>query len=233
MLSPIFMRWIVAAFLAGVLLATAIEALNRGLADIYYDPIKKSINVPGWPATRKPLPLEKALGLISNATRWDPNNPDVLRAQTRLWDKQAEAYKQDRYFWQAEDPRVREANLQALAQSRLGLMVRPSSPWLWNEVALMKAKLGEFDEMMQASLRRASELGPMQPRVQTQIAETGLSTWSKLNQETRVSVLETIARAMPGNGRYVLKIAEKHNQLPLLCEIPHIRQHISQICGQI
>jgi len=205
-------------------MATALHAGTRGLADLYYYPVKKYLGVPGQRPEPVRLNLEQAEHLILQAGEWDSGNPDILRANARLLDRKAT----DRYFWQSIEV---GALRKSLSLFRKAAGSRPSSPWLWSDIALMKAKLGEYDNEMQQAIILAAKLGPWQPLVQFRLAETGLAVWPRLSLATRMVVMENIRRGLRRKSRYLLAKADNHNKMALLCRYLGDEPQLQAKCG--
>lgn len=69
---------------------------------------------------------------------------------------------------------------QALDYTRRALMIKPTWPFLWNELALIKVSLNQFDPELTGAIERAVNLGPWEKSVQYDIALTGLDYWDDL-----------------------------------------------------
>lgn len=218
-------RWLVFLMLGGLLAVTALQAASRGLANYGYYPLKNYLGEPGRPPSYVGFTPEAALNRAGRALARDANNPDILRAEARLLDKQAS----DLFFWQSTIGQE-ESYRQSLAKFQQAARLRPVSPWLWADIALMKAKLGEYDELMNHSLRQAVKLGPRQPLVQLQLAEIGIAVWPELYADTRNLIVENIRRSLPQKSRYILQIAKSHNKMQILCENLRNEPQISQKC---
>src|SRR5665647_58262 len=107
---------------------------------------------------------------------------------------------------------------EALALARDGrvrflqaLRLRPTSPFLWANLALTKLYLNEFDDEMRSALRHADELGPWEPTVQQTILFVGLAAWQDLDSGLR-QARDEIMR--PGGPRPRFRRASAARKMP-------------------
>jgi len=221
---PTGARWAVLLLLSTILVTTAMNAGYRGLADLYYYPVKKFLGTPGQKGEPRRLTIEQAKTLLSDARRWDENNPDSLRAKAQVLAKKAE----DRFFWQSVD--MVPLN-DSLGYTRKALQLRPSSPWLWADIAMVKMMLGEYDDEMEGAMLRASELGPWQPLVQIQLAHIGMAIWPRLSGSARQAVLSAIHRGLRRKARYLIPIVKKYERESVLCESLAGEPAIETLCS--
>ena len=218
-----FRRYAVFIVLSSLLVITVLSAVPRGLADLYYYPVKQYLGEPGSHPAPGSIRLERADHLVRRAHKLDRKNPDIARALALVLHEQA----QNRYFWQPIEKGLARDGADVL---RKAISIRPSSSWHWADLALLKANLGELDHEMLAAMQQASATGPWQPLVQLQLAAIGLTLWSRLPESARFNVRENIERAMIRKSQYVIEVAKARNRLPLLCELFKNHPKIMHMC---
>jgi len=121
---------------------------------------------------------------------------------------------------------VREAH----ARFRQALQQRPTSPFLWANLALTKLYLNEIDDELFAALRRAGELGPWEPTVQQTILFVGLARWQDLGPELRQAMLQTIRRGAAREPRKMLEIVKSYTRFDLVCAIEEYKRIAGSDC---
>ncbi len=102
---------------------------------------------------------------------------------------------------------------------RLALRERPTSPFLWANLALAKLYLNEFDGELKAALRNAEELGPWEPGVQETVVFVGLAAWQDLDQNLKLALARSLERAASRNAERMLKIVKSYGRYDLICAI--------------
>lgn len=110
---------------------------------------------------------------------------------------------------------------------------RPTSPFLWANLALSKLYLAEFDEEMMNALRRADELGPWEPVVQQTMVFVGLAAWQKLDAGLQRDMGAAIARGAQRNPEKMYKIAKSYTRFDLVCAIEEYRRIAGTDCAGI
>lgn len=170
---------------------------------------------------------EKLQSNLSTALRYNPNNPNIHEslalaltgrfADKPVGDKLAEPYRR-----------------KALAHYRQSIAVRPVWPYAWINLALVKYQLGEIDEEFQQALYKANKLGAWEPDVQRLIIDISLSRWNVLTLEERDFVLNIIAKSLrhtvPRHSYRILKLAEHHSVLALVCLLHQNLNEVNQFC---
>ena len=102
---------------------------------------------------------------------------------------------------------------------RQALLLRPTSPFLWANLALTKLYLNEIDGELMAALRHADELGPWEPAVQQTVLFVGLAAWQDLDPELRKSVAHMLERGASHNRKRLLDIVKSYRRFDLVCAI--------------
>ena len=84
------------------------------------------------------------------------------------------------------------------------VVMRPTSPYSWANLAWAKFHLKQIDAEFYRALDSAIRLGPWEPEVQFVVVDLGFALWDQLPAEMRPKIL-TIARN--GQRRYATQIA--------------------------
>ncbi|MCX7139852.1 MAG: hypothetical protein NT123_01895 [Proteobacteria bacterium] len=111
------------------------------------------------------------------------------------------------------------ATKSAYARIRQALIQRPTSPFLWANLALTKLYLNEIDGELRAALRHADELGPWEPTVQQTVLFVGLAVWRDLDPELRHTLVRTIERGASRNPQKMFEVVKSHRRFDLICAI--------------
>lgn len=106
---------------------------------------------------------------------------------------------------------------------RRALLRRPTSPFLWANLALTKLYLDEIDSELLAALRHADELGPWEPGVQATILFVGLAAWQDLDPGLRQALVRTVERGASRNARKMFEIAKSYGRFDLVCAMEQYR----------
>lgn len=106
----------------------------------------------------------------------------------------------------------------ARTRFRQALVQRPTSPFLWANLALAKVYLDEIDAEFFAALAHAIELGPWEPIVQQVTVFVGLAAWQALDPGMRQALVRTLERAAIGNAEKMVQIVKSYRRFDLLCE---------------
>jgi hypothetical protein len=203
-------RWVILLSVSALLLWVSIASVSRGIADFYYYPVKKSFSA--WERgklTQDQAELERIQGLLNQAIAWDANNAVLIEARGRMSDWTS-VNMQDRkkYYQHALDDFLSAATL------------LPSSPWLWMNIALMKARLNQPDALLGGSLVNASRLGPGRNEVARVVVEIGLAGWNRFSQEARQAAMEGVHLVLQSKngGSFISEAANRHRKKALICQ---------------
>ncbi len=120
----------------------------------------------------------------------------------------------------------------ASVRFRQALLQRPSSPYLWANLALTKLYLDEIDDELRAALRHADELGPWEPTVQQTVLFVGLAAWPDLNPGLRQALTQTIERGALHDAQKMYQIAKSYTRFDLVCTIEKYRLIAGPDCGK-
>jgi hypothetical protein len=109
----------------------------------------------------------------------------------------------------------------ALVHFRQAAALRPTSPYSWAGVAVMKYRLGELDEEFGRALVSAMRLGPWEPGVQLIASELGLALWDRFDAPFRDLVKENFRRTAVRQADALAKLAVAYGRAGVLCEVSH------------
>ncbi len=120
---------------------------------------------------------------------------------------------------------------EARVRFREALIIRPTSPYLWANVALAKLNLNEKDAELMTALRHADELGPWEPAVQQTFLLVGLAAWQELDPELRQAMARTIERGASRNAKNIYQTVKSYRRFDLICAINIYRSIAGPDCG--
>ncbi|MBU1962855.1 MAG: hypothetical protein KJ675_16985 [Gammaproteobacteria bacterium] len=207
--------------LLSLLILLSLLAIKRGIADILHRSAQLSIN--HWTNTgilpdgvRKVEEVESWLLL---ALRLEPSDPSLNDNLGRLYSLATNLpgipYAERRRY-----------GGQAMESFRVALRLRPSHPYTWVNLALIKGWLGQvFDKEFQTAFRKGIDNGPWEPELQRALMRLGFEKWPWLDDGLRAAVFLTVDHAMKVQPENVFKLAETAGQLPLICD--HLTDRIT------
>ena len=200
-------------------------ALPRGLADLRA--FEARMLSRAWDAARRQPTadeLARAHDFLQEARELDPGQPNILEDIARLEELRALSRK-------SGDASAPEHLRQALALQRQAARLRPSSPYTWANIALLKSRLAEFDREFEGALRNAALLGPWEPDIQIKLADLGFRHWSVLAPETRTALESNAARALYRQDAQLFDLARRSGRLAVLCAVRGVeRSRLARAC---
>ena len=119
----------------------------------------------------------------------------------------------------------------ALVRFRQALLLRPTSAFLWANIALTKLYLDEIDGELIAALRHADELGPWEPTVQKRVLFVGLAVWKDLDPSMRQALTKTLERGALRDAPEMLEIVKSYTRYDLVCAIEKYRIIAGPACA--
>lgn len=123
------------------------------------------------------------------------------------------------------------ATRDSLVRFRRALIQRPTSPYLWANVALAKLYLSEIDGDFFAAMRHADELGPWEPAVQQTLLFVGLAAWQDLGFDLQQTLVRGIERGAMRNAHKMFEIVKSYRRFDLICAINNYRSIAGPDCG--
>jgi hypothetical protein len=198
----------------------AFTCFKWSLADIYATQVNYIIDKEDDSAAEANiLSWQRAKLQLQNTLLLRPQHPQYLEL--------AENFYQTLYSLEADAPDLLKAltwhdnETTALQYAQQALLLRPSWPYLWNELAVSKITLNQFDNELTAAIERATTLGPWQQSIQYQIALSGLDTWDSQEDKTRQIIVKAVEQSMAMNEiqpyRHKLEVLLGHEKTLKMC----------------
>lgn len=170
-------------------------AVRTGLADVYAGPAKSYLRgkrIAGEVVA--PDEWQALYGSLTRALVLAPGDPENLSELGRLHRILLEADGLDA----GEISRDGDA---ATGYYRAALVMRPTWPWDWGDLALVKyQQYQDTSDVYQDALVRAIEFGPREESVQNWVSELGSHSWETLNPAAAQAVLIAVDRSLERNG---------------------------------
>jgi hypothetical protein len=223
-------RRILAAALILPVAAHALLAAREGLSNLFahmaHLELTPTASATGEAAAARST---RAMQNLETSLRHSPRNAWALEMMG------AEQLRRARQYAQSGDAlsalNARTAARSASAHFHQALLERPTSPFVWANLAISKLQLGEIDAELFQILQWADELGPWEPDVQNIVIEASLVGWSGLEPAQREAVVRTMLRGAQRNPGNIVKIAKSFNRLDLLCAINLEESVMGSVCG--
>lgn len=184
------------------------------------------LEVDRWAGGRAPrggAEVARVADYFSESLRYTPANPRALEGlgavdlgRIRLSRSPAEALA----FTRQANMRFREA-----------LRVRPTSPYLWANLALSKLYLDEVDDEFFSALKNADELGPWEPASQQTVLFASLAAWDRMGAAQRLAVRRAVERGGYRNALKVFEIVKKYRRFDLVCGLASYDPVAAGSCG--
>ena len=106
----------------------------------------------------------------------------------------------------------------ALIHFRQAAALRPTSPYSWAGVAVMKYRLDQLDEEFRQAFSSTMRLGPWEPGLQLITSDMGLALWDRLDSQFRDEVRENWRRTAVRQADQLAKLAISHGRAGVVCE---------------
>ncbi|OGA45049.1 MAG: hypothetical protein A3G25_10290 [Betaproteobacteria bacterium RIFCSPLOWO2_12_FULL_63_13] len=180
-----------------------------------------------WSSGTSPVALWKIRRVeeyLENSLRYSADNPwaleafaalDLARMRASAIPRQALAEAQD----------ARERLRRALRQ-------RPTSPYLWANLALAKLYLDKIDDEFLNALRSADQLGPWEPTIQQMTVFAGLAAWGRLDAALKQALKGSVERAGARDAAKMYEIVKKFRRFDLICVDTQYNELARQDCKQ-
>jgi hypothetical protein len=123
---------------------------------------------------------------------------------------------------------LRNAREYLLAAARM----RPSWPYVWAELAVVKARSGSFDQSFKQAFRRALRSGPHEVRVVRQLFDILLRDPDRLADSLEPELQQivlTLGRREPAN---LIETAYRYHRARWLCASAFLETPAQKICAQ-
>lgn len=214
---------IVLVLLVGML---ALQAGKEGLANFYAQLGYQELNHASMTEQRfREDGGARAMHYLTESLRYSPNNAWALEEMGAL------QIRRMRMFTGPIHALTRLTTAQsANLHLHRALLERPTSPFIWANLALSKLSLNERDGELFQALRRADELGPWEPAVQKIVIYVSLAVWNRLDTDQRASVVRTMERGARREAGAITGIAKGFNRFDLICAINRLKSAAGNAC---
>jgi hypothetical protein len=99
------------------------------------------------------------------------------------------------------------------------VVLRPSSPYTWANLASTKYRLKQSGAGFEQALDNAIRLGPWEPAVHRLGTDLGLSVYDEVSPATREEIRGLVERSMRRDLAETLQIAERRGRLDVACAL--------------
>ena len=151
--------------------------------------------------------------LLSKALALDPGNPNYAEYM-------AQWYARAAFQLPARSLDAAVYLRQSLAHFRRAAAARPSSPYTWSNIALIKLRLGEIDDELARAVTNSTQLGPWEPEVELAIADVMFIVGERLPPEARLAGRKMLINALRHQDGKLYERAVRYGRLALLCSLP-------------
>ena len=220
-------RWVrlALAVLFVALAAVTIQSVRVGLSGLVVELAQGETD--RWAAMRRgqsPGEVTRVAAYFTDSLAFLPGNPwaleglgalDLRRMRLSRTPAESVAYARDARL------RFREA-----------LRQRPTSPFLWANLALSKLYLDEFDAEFFAALRHADELGPWEPSSQQIVLFASLAAWNRLDPGMRQSTARILERGGVRNAAKMFEIVKGYRRFDLVCPLKSYHAQAAGECSR-
>ncbi len=211
-------------FLIPVSLSLIYVAASWGLADIYYRPALNEIR--SWISGKTQIDGESWDRLRLNLTKaqqLDPTNPYIH-------ENLAIAYEGQFSKVAPGDIKAEADREKALAHYLTSVSLRPTWPYAWNNIMVVKFRLDEFDEEFFTAFYNSERLGTWEPYVQRMLVDVGLMNWLEFPAIERNYILEIVSRSLQKQPEKTLEIVNKNGLLDVICLLNKDDENVNKYC---
>lgn len=210
-----FARFSIAAAGIALLAYAAHDAALRGLEDWRSTRGRHDIRM--WTQGRAVQSAEqwqRAVDALREALRLAPQDPALWESLGFAYDIGARSFVPNggRGGWSVYSEF-------ALIHFRQAAALRPTSPYSWAGVAVMKYRLNQIDEEFRQAFSSAMRLGPWEPGLQLITSDLGLALWNSLDPLLRDEVRESWRRTAVRQADQLARLALTHGRTGVLCEV--------------
>ena len=206
---------ILAIILIPVLLFLIYVAGKWGLADVYSRPAINQLTE--WRQGRLQLEdkdWDRYTRDLKKALQLDPDNPEILE-----WLGMA---VEGRYVRFAPNyPFAYDQRHAAADYYRKSIRLRPTWPYTWEDLALVKYRLDEIDAEFYKAMHMAVHYGPGQAGVQSAVSELGILLWQHLPANEQSFVLGVMKNGLhhanKARVRKLMDLIKARGFLPQAC----------------
>ena len=171
----------------------------------------ESDKLAAFPRARPAAELDRVAGFFSDSLAYVPDNPWALEGLAALDLARVRLAK--------DPPKALAFARDAHTRLREAIRQRPTSPFLWANLALAKLYLDQVDSEFFLALRHADDLGPWEPATQQGVLFAGLAAWDKLSADQRQSMERVVQRGAVRNARKMFEIVKSYRRFDLVCPL--------------
>lgn len=153
---------------------------------------------------------QRAEDYVQSALSYTLSHPDYLQQRGRL------------SYWQlalGSDTAITDASA-GLDYLRAAMEQRPYWPYGWSELALLKARLGQYDKEFNKALTLAKRFGSWEAPVQSNMLGAYFGAWESLSWQQRAEGIEIFLQMLDYNyqsRQSAWQIAGEYGRKPMLC----------------
>ncbi len=220
-------RWVVWGPIALLAIAVlvAVQSARMGLSGLVVE--LAQFETDRWeaaPRTQGLAEVNRVAARFADSLDFLPDNPwaleglgalDLRRMRLARTSKEALAFAQD-----------------ARLRFRAGLRQKPTSPFLWANLALSKLFLDEVDTEFFKALKHADELGPWEPATQQIVLFAGLAAWERLDPGLKNSMVRVLERGAMRNASKMFEIVRSYRRFDLACPLTGYHVIGAKECGK-
>lgn len=218
------LRIVVGVVMMAFVAAVAFQCARIGLSGLIVELAQTELERRYPPGRKVPRSeLDRIVGIYSDSLGFHAANPWALEALAQLdlgrmratrMPEEAKAFARGAYR------RLREA-----------LRERPTSPYLWANLALAKLFLDEIDDEFRAAVGNADRLGPWEPTTQELVLFASLAAWDSLDEPLHRAAQGVLERGATRNALKMLNIARRFRRLDLVCPLKGYYSVAGQDCA--
>ena len=145
------------------------------------------------------------------AQRFEPGNPDIPEQLGGLYALKVRAA--------GASGVIGNQGAKALEQFSSAVVMRPSSPYAWANLARIKYDQGQVDDIFYRALDNAMRLGPWERDVQFAVVDLGFALWDKAPTALRPRILSVVQNGLTRDAAQMLVIAQRHGRLAEVCKL--------------
>lgn len=203
--------WTGIALMAALALVAA-ECARLGISGLIVELAQTETDkLAASPRARPAAELDRVAGFFSDSLAYAPRNPWALEGLAALDLARVRLAK--------DPPKALAFARDAHTRLREAIRQRPTSPFLWANLALAKLYLDQVDSEFFLALRQADDLGPWEPATQQGVLFAGLAAWDKLSEDQRQSMQRVVQRGGVRNARKLFEIVKSYRRFDLVCPL--------------
>ncbi|MBL8511082.1 MAG: hypothetical protein JNM52_05505 [Betaproteobacteria bacterium] len=166
-----------------------------------------------------PTDWQAAYTELEQSLRWDTSNPAIVEQMGTLWVMRGNVGNT-----------IHTSYTEAVRYFERAAVLRPTSPYIWANLAWVKYQLGEVDNVFYSALANAINMGPWEREVQMIATDLGLALWDEMPQTLRPMLLQIVQNGQQRYATEIGQIAARRGKLGLVCRFDNMAK--SKQCEQ-